>query len=162
MARNPLEPRFQSLVNAPSTFSEEGTIATLRDLAKSVGTDPPFKILAVGARGDSTNEQILSGVGAGAIAVALQVVDPRGRPLFEPFLIEACISTTADGAPGGTQTVGAPSIGSIRRTETANQYLVYRSDASGRVSFTVTAAAGTRYLQVSVCGMVHVIKLVWS
>jgi len=162
MARNLSEPRFQSLVSAPSTFSEEGTLTTLRDLAKSLGTDPPFKVLAVGARGDGTNEQILNGTGGGAIAVALQVCDARLRPLFENFLIEACLSTTADGAPGGTQTLGAPSVGSVRRTESANQYVVYRSDASGRVSFTVTAATGTRYLQVSVCGMVHIIKLVWS
>lgn len=156
------KPPYETILLPATQFDAESVLAAIRDITQTVGSHPPFKIKAAGAVGSATVPQQLGGVGAAAIEVDLQVVNARLRPCFGDFLLEAWISTTATGNPGGVQTVGTPSVGSIRRTETANQAYVLRTNEAGRVVFEVTAATGTRYLLVAIAGVVFPIKLVWS
>lgn len=156
------QPRYPQTIKPPVEFSPERTIEALNALARAAGTDPLFKVLARGASGESGVEQLLSGVGGDPISVTLQVVNARGVALFDRFRLGVSISTTEFGAPGGTQTIDAPSAGELHREYTADQDVVYTTDGAGKVTFDVTAATGTRYMTVEIGGVVFPITLEWS
>lgn len=155
-------PRYPAILQEAAEFRSEDVLRSLRDIRDAVGTHPPFKIVAAGAKGSASVPQFLSGAGGAAIEVSLQVTNAKLRPCLGDFLVEVWIATTEAGAPGGTQTVGAPSVGSVRRTESANQAYVMRTGMDGRVVFEVTAATGTRWLLASIAGVVFPVKLIWS
>lgn len=97
---------------------------------------------------------------ANAIRATLQVIDRRGNDVPGLWAIVASVGTTADGVPGGTQTVAAVG-GSVPLV--ANQTLLAITDDTGEAVVDITVAgAGSRYVSAWIDGeLVVSAELVW-
>lgn len=87
---------------------------------------------------------------ANAIRVTLQVIDRRGNDVPGLWAIVASVGTTADGVPGGTQTVA--SVGAAVPL-VANQTSIVITDDTGDAQVDITVAgAGSRYVSAWIDG----------
>ncbi len=154
-------PKFPTLITVPPTVIPEMD-GVLRDIASLLGTDAPFQVRAVGATNSPGQLASYSGSAGGPIAVALQVTNQRYSDLGAFFQLRVWMATTPAGAPGGVQTFAVPGAGTVMRTITANQDYEVLSSGLGRYSVAITAAAGTRYLNVSLAGHVTTFALTWA
>lgn len=100
--------------------------------------------------------------GGNPITVTIQVVNRTKVPIKSRFVLAVWISTTKLGNPGGTQTVGAPSVGTILDTKAANQSYEVLTDAEGQAVFTITAATGTRHVMAALVGPTYSAAAVWT
>lgn len=97
---------------------------------------------------------------ANAIRVTLQVIDRRGNDVPGLWAITVSVGTTADGTPGGTQTVAAAG-GSVPLV--TDQTMIVVTDSAGEAVVDITVAgAGSRYVSAWLDGeLVVSAELVW-
>jgi hypothetical protein len=102
---------------------------------------------------DGSHTVQTTGTGAPTFGFEVQVYDANGAAVSGVFMIEVWVSLTSKGAPGGVQTVNAPTSGTIQQTVTANVKYVYSTNSSGFLAASLTAAAGeVRYVMASLGG----------
>lgn len=93
-------------------------------------------------------------VGADRV-ITLRAVDYAGQAVSGRWLVFVYFSASADGAPGGTQTV-TWGTGEVLATYTANESYLVLTEADGTASLTVNGAAGNRRVCSAVIGDVSI------
>ena len=88
------------------------------------------------------------------IIATIQATDRRGNPRAGTFLVRLWTATTSGGAPGGGggQTMGV-TTGTLIETVTANEQLVARTDATGKLVLSIIiVGAASRWLSAVLMG----------
>lgn len=99
---------------------------------------------------------------ADARACRVRVVDRVDAPQAGRYLVLVWIATSEFGAPGGTQTFGSATAGTIVHTLTADKTVLVETGADGVASFPVTVTgAGTRYAQALCLGEIASFAASW-
>lgn len=96
------------------------------------------------------------------ITFTLQVKDAAGNSLAGRFLVRVRIGTADFGAPAAGFTFTALTAGTLIQAVTANQDYWWETDATGLITFTGNAAAGTLFAMATLNSKTVSTTAVWT
>jgi hypothetical protein len=132
------------VIRAEVTRTMQDLFRWVRDAARLIGMPPLEVRVSVGAEASNVRR------------ATFQVINRDGAECSGLYVLEVWVSSTATGAPAGSQTITLVTGAQLQEI-TANMAYRYITGAAGSVVLDIDAGAGaqSRYIRASIVGQAH-------